>query len=85
MSQVPYSPQPSTVTFRRYFDTVPDDNTRRHQEIRQVLKANARGGKTWSGHKRGKKWVETKQAECAILGHKFGRRDECFYCGVKQV
>jgi hypothetical protein len=61
--------------------------------IRSVLRRN-NTKKALGGKKRGLKWVQSKQAQCAIIGHVMlfrsstdikPRKKHCIYCGIQQT
>jgi hypothetical protein len=60
-----------------------DPFLREHQmKIRAVLRNNAR--RTLGGDKhRGRKWIQGKQAQCAIIGHVMIAK-KCVYCGAEE-
>lgn len=62
------------------------------QKIRRAIKLNERKARTQSGRYRGRRWLQGKQAQCAIFGHTKDTRSHalgqvlpgvCYYCGAK--
>ena len=51
-------------------------------KIRRAIKMNERKARSQSGKHRGRKWLMSKQAQCALYGHVHSRTGKaCYFCG----
>lgn len=53
-------------------------------KIRRAIKSNERKARSQSGRHRGRKWLMSKQSQCAIYGHVHKQNGmACYYCGYE--